>query len=218
MDDFQEGNFKTLKGALYHLLAIVPVQLTTDYAPFRLELIHEFIGGDEVKTGVAHVRLKFFPRFRRIHLTWAIMNMCKIRDFKSKRNSVGFSDLMNDQVYIKYYAVHDGPHMLPEGDPRDNDRARLSRDWAKWEFTLPKLLASQPLHMVRSYFGEKVAFYFAWMGFYAMWCWIAAIFGVATFIYGIFYMLQQPGTLNVRWLFIFDNPMTWPYAAFISFW
>ena len=35
------------------------------------------------------------------------------------------------------------------------------------------------------YFGEKIAFYFAWLGYYISWLVPASLIGLAVFIYGI---------------------------------
>ena len=43
----------------------------------------------------------------------------------------------------------------------------------------------QPLSLIRSYMGEKVAFYFALCGFYNQMLIPAAVIGLIVFIYGI---------------------------------
>jgi hypothetical protein len=40
---------------------------------------------------------------------------------------------------------------------------------------------SQPLDKVRDYFGEELAFYFAWLGFYTTWLAPAAVIGIIAF-------------------------------------
>ena len=42
----------------------------------------------------------------------------------------------------------------------------------------------QPLHIIRQYFGEKLAFYFSWLGFYTTWLVFPSIVGLLVFIYG----------------------------------
>lgn len=62
-----------------------------------------------------------------------------------------------------------------------NNRQKLHRYWASgW-----RLFSYQPLDLVRDYFGEKLAFYFAWLGFYTSWLIIATILGILVLIYGL---------------------------------
>ncbi len=48
-----------------------------------------------------------------------------------------------------------------------------------------RCLKFQPLSLVRSYMGEKVAFYFAFYGFYNQMLVPAALVGLIIFIYGV---------------------------------
>ena len=60
-------------------------------------------------------------------------------------------------------------------------RHLLYTEWA----SLKNLLKFQPLDAVRDYYGVKIAFYFAWLGFYNMALILPSIVGVATMIYGL---------------------------------
>lgn len=60
------------------------------------------------------------------------------------------------------------------------DRQLLWDYWAR-----PKnWFIYQPIHIVRQYFGEKLAFYFSWLGFYTTWLVLPSIVGFLVFIYG----------------------------------
>ncbi|KAK5979463.1 Anoctamin [Trichostrongylus colubriformis] len=77
---------------------------------------------------------------------------------KMKENSfVNYVELMNEI----------------EKDPRK----KLGGLWAR-------LFRFQPLGLVREYFGEQIAFYFAWQGTFLTMLWPATIFGLAVFIFG----------------------------------
>lgn len=43
----------------------------------------------------------------------------------------------------------------------------------------------QPLWLIRRYFGEKVALYFAWLGFYTKCLYPPAVVGLLCFVYGL---------------------------------
>ncbi|XP_051632920.1 anoctamin-9 isoform X1 [Manacus candei] len=58
----------------------------------------------------------------------------------------------------------------------------FSRDnWARWR----GVFNQQPIEKIRGYFGEKVALYFAWLGWYTYLLGFAALAGVLTFVTGI---------------------------------
>ncbi|XP_074921146.1 anoctamin-9 isoform X6 [Chelonoidis abingdonii] len=62
-------------------------------------------------------------------------------------------------------------------------RQKLKENWARWR----KILKKQPIEEIRSYFGEKVALYFAWLGWYTRILFPAAVLGLLVFLYGIFH-------------------------------
>lgn len=63
----------------------------------------------------------------------------------------------------------------------------------------------QPLDRIASYFGERVAFYFAWLEFYTRWLIVPAVLGVILFIFQV-----RDGTL--------DHPLVPVYSLFIALW
>jgi hypothetical protein len=52
----------------------------------------------------------------------------------------------------------------------------LEHHWAR------AFLRRQPLGKIRSYFGESIGVYFAFVGFYNWWLFIASIVGIAAFV------------------------------------
>lgn len=66
----------------------------------------------------------------------------------------------------------------PEIDLEEDPRRTLSREWTSF-------FKFQPLTKIRNYFGEKIAFYFAWSGTLITTLWVPMILGLAIFIFGI---------------------------------
>ncbi|TKC41449.1 hypothetical protein EI555_010351 [Monodon monoceros] len=63
-----------------------------------------------------------------------------------------------------------------------NERYLLYREWAHPRSIYKK----QPLDLIRKYYGEKIGIYFAWLGYYTQMLLLAAVVGVACFLYGYF--------------------------------
>uniref|UniRef100_A0A0K0DDD1 Anoctamin n=1 Tax=Angiostrongylus cantonensis TaxID=6313 RepID=A0A0K0DDD1_ANGCA len=61
-----------------------------------------------------------------------------------------------------------------------SQRELLYNHWASWR----NIFKYQPLNCIKRYFGTKVAFYFAWLGYYTRTLYLAAIVGVISVIYG----------------------------------
>lgn len=60
----------------------------------------------------------------------------------------------------------------------------LYLEWAR----PAKWFKRQPLWLVRKYFGDKIALYFCWLGFYTKMLYAPAIVGTLCFLYGLFSM------------------------------
>ncbi|TMW63463.1 hypothetical protein Poli38472_002404 [Pythium oligandrum] len=59
---------------------------------------------------------------------------------------------------------------------------KVALDDLRHSWALHWLMLNQPLHKIRYYFGEKVALYFAWLGFYTKMLVFPSIAGLITFI------------------------------------
>ncbi|XP_051001065.1 anoctamin-9 [Acomys russatus] len=78
-----------------------------------------------------------------------------------------FEDLVKDGVFETMFPLHEG-----EED--------LKRKWARWR----NMFRKQPINDIRNYFGEKVALYFAWLGWYTYMLVPAALVGLVVFLSG----------------------------------
>nr|XP_050845862.1 anoctamin-4 [Vespula vulgaris]XP_050845863.1 anoctamin-4 [Vespula vulgaris]XP_050845864.1 anoctamin-4 [Vespula vulgaris]XP_050845865.1 anoctamin-4 [Vespula vulgaris] len=101
--------------------------------------------------------------------------------YDEAHDKVGIRRLVADGTYLDCYPLHEGPYNKPENNGEVLDRHLLYLIWAspmQW-------FKKQPLWLIRRYFGEKVALYFAWLGFYTE-CLVApAVVGLLCFIYGL---------------------------------
>ncbi|NWX41574.1 ANO9 protein, partial [Steatornis caripensis] len=80
-------------------------------------------------------------------------------------------DLMKKKVFETTFPLHE----------KEEVREFLTEKWARWR----EIFCQQPIEEIRCYFGEKVALYFAWLGWYTYLLGIAAVVGLVVFVAGI---------------------------------
>ncbi|XP_044799859.2 anoctamin-9 isoform X10 [Bubalus bubalis] len=76
-------------------------------------------------------------------------------------------DLVKDGVFEAGFPLHKGEE-------------HLKKKWARWR----SMFQRQPISDIRDYFGEKVALYFAWLGWYTYMLVPAAVIGLIVFLSG----------------------------------
>ena len=168
---------------------------------------------------------------------------------KEKKGEVGIDGLVSAGAYKAAYPLHDGTFEYPPTGEYSmpaasqlNYRQILYQYWARWN----KWYKYQPLDHIRLYFGEKIAIYFAWLGFYTGWLLPAATVGVLVFLYGLATMSSNQVAketchsgsdykmcplcsecdywnlsnicLYKKISYLFDHGGTVFYAIFMSFW
>ncbi|CAF5139898.1 unnamed protein product, partial [Rotaria magnacalcarata] len=91
--------------------------------------------------------------------------------------------LIAKKAYDCYFPLHEPlrADFTNIDDSELNERETLKKHWA----TMHQCFKFQPLSLIRSYMGEKVAFYFALCGFYNKMLIPPALIGLIIFIYGI---------------------------------
>ena len=136
---------------------------------FRANNIDKIIGKDDPSS--------FFSSAQRSLIVHHILSNIAFGD--EKEGEVGIEGLVAEEGYLAAYPLHDGP--FKDTSISINDRRILYDYWAKWG----KWYKQQPLRHIRKYFGEKVAFYFAWLGLYTSCLLPATIVGLLVFCYGI---------------------------------
>ncbi|XP_050452769.1 anoctamin-4 isoform X3 [Cataglyphis hispanica] len=93
----------------------------------------------------------------------------------------GIRRLLADGTYLDCFSLHEGPYNKPMSNGEILDRYLLYLIWARPSQWYKK----QPLWLIRRYFGEKVALYFAWLGFYTKCLYAPAVVGLLCFFYGL---------------------------------
>ncbi|XP_051885143.1 anoctamin-1a isoform X2 [Pristis pectinata] len=155
--------------------------------------------------------------------------------------SMGITSLLASGVYVAAYPLHDG-HYRGES-VEENDRKLLYEQWASYGI----FYKYQPLDLVRKYFGEKIAFYFAWLGVYTQMLIPASTIGVIVFLYGCATVNENIPSMEMcdhranitmcplcdktcsywklsstcataRASHLFDNPATVFYSIFMALW
>lgn len=125
----------------------------------------------------------FFPCFVRLAVINFILERTSFADeSKDNSNCIGIDKLLDDEMYIDAYPLHDGHHM-----DQESQRSLLFNEWAR----LKNWIKHQPLDTIKEYFGVKVALYFAWLGFYTEMLIAPAVIGVICFFYGVATMFSN---------------------------
>ncbi|XP_010831420.1 PREDICTED: anoctamin-6 isoform X2 [Bison bison bison] len=142
-------------------------------APFEKNRMNDFYIQD---------RDTFFNPATRSRIVYFILS----RIMYQVRNNVkkfGINKLVNSGIYKAAFPLHDCNFSTPSEDLScPNERYLLYREWAHPRSIYKK----QPLDLIRKYYGEKIGIYFAWLGYYTQMLLLAAIVGVACFLYGYF--------------------------------
>lgn len=94
-----------------------------------------------------------------------------IKAYQAKLGSQFLMDNMDDNKKLPDFAKN----TLTNEDTRKD----LDKTWAKNWFRY------QPMWKIRNYFGEKIAFYFAWCGILISSLIMPTLLGLAIFIYGL---------------------------------
>ncbi|CAG5106103.1 Oidioi.mRNA.OKI2018_I69.chr1.g2683.t2.cds [Oikopleura dioica] len=130
---------------------------------------------------------EFFTDSQRIRMVANILNNIKWEGKNSRK--IGIRAFLENEegAILGYYPLHDGvfnePQISDEEDfvPKKSLRAYLHRNWSGWK----NFYRSQPLDEIRDYFGEKIALYFGFLGFYTNSLIAFSVIGLIVMIYGL---------------------------------
>lgn len=130
----------------------------------------------------------FFTPSMRSRMAYYILSRAPY-ELRGNIKKFGITKLLDSGVYKAAYPLHDCRFNVKSNEEDcPNERYLLYQEWAH-----PKsFYKMQPLDLIRKYYGEKIGIYFAWLGFYTLMLAVAAVVGLACFIYG--YKTQETST------------------------
>lgn len=94
---------------------------------------------------------------------------------------VGIRRLLNDGTYLACFPLHEGRYDRAHASGVILDRRILYLEWARPR----QFFKKQPLCLIRKYFGDKIALYFCWLGFYTKMLIIPSVVGILCFFYSL---------------------------------
>ncbi|XP_041498623.1 anoctamin-6 isoform X2 [Microtus oregoni] len=142
-------------------------------APFEKSRMNDFYIQD---------RDSFFNPATRSRIVYFILSRVKYQVMNNV-NKFGINRLVSSGIYKAAFPLHDCKFNYESEDPNcPSERYLLYREWAHPRSIYKK----QPLDLIRKYYGEKIGIYFAWLGYYTQMLLLAAVVGVACFLYGYF--------------------------------
>ncbi|KAJ3652368.1 hypothetical protein Zmor_018341 [Zophobas morio] len=167
-----------------------------DLTQFNTDLIREepsfyesTKGGDREEQFVVKDRVTSYSSAQRSLVVMQILLRVKF----DETDKVGIRRLLNDNTYLACFPLHEGRWEKEQSDGRILDRRKLYLEWARPGVWMKR----QPLCLVRKYFGDKIALYFCWLGFYTKMLIAPAIVGTLCFLYGLF-TIDSPDNIPTK--------------------
>eukprot|EP00003_Mantamonas_plastica_P007860 TRINITY_DN1669_c0_g1_i2.p1 TRINITY_DN1669_c0_g1~~TRINITY_DN1669_c0_g1_i2.p1 ORF type:complete len:879 (-),score=317.84 TRINITY_DN1669_c0_g1_i2:30-2609(-) len=113
------------------------------------------------------------------------------KEKEGNRKEIGINTLLKQKAFTGWFPLHNEKKL---NELRDN--------WSGPS----NIYKSQPIPMIRKYFGEKIGLYFAWLGHYTTWLMAPTIAGIITWLVGL---IEIKGA---------NNSLTIPFSVFVGLW
>nr|XP_021513325.1 anoctamin-5 [Meriones unguiculatus] len=157
-----------------------PEYFTAQFSRHRQEL---FLIEDEAT---------FFPSSARNRIVYYILSRCPFGEEEGKKK-IGIERLLNTKTYSSAFPLHDGQYWKPSKTSYINERYILCKNWARFSY----FYKEQPFNLIRDYYGEKIGIYFVFLGYYTEMLLVAAVVGLACFIYGLLSMETNQSSIEI---------------------
>ncbi|KAJ3219020.1 Anoctamin-3 [Dinochytrium kinnereticum] len=171
------------------------------------------------------IKAKFFEGRHRIYLAYKLLTttILKVRR-KSRCRNEGIRFLFKIGAYIDMFPTHEDNYYYNEvtwkrlSESAAGARVNTLRSRLRDIYFKRSWFSTQPYELMKDYFGEKVALYFVYLGFYNTWLCISSTMGLVVFFYGMIKILSSQNLKPAAWNTLFDNELTLPYALGMSIW
>lgn len=147
--------------------------------PFVAQHLECFVGWQNPDT--------FFSRADRARMVHDLLIRARYdRGDNMDKLRFGIERLVRNNTYSAAYPIHEelDKSMKSVNFSTCSDRQLLYETWVK----LKNLIKYQPLDLIQKYYGTKIAFYFAWLGFYTRCLYPVSLLGILCVIYGLWSM------------------------------
>ncbi|KAG8180701.1 hypothetical protein JTE90_005798 [Oedothorax gibbosus] len=193
-------------------------------APFQRECLDHFTRRENPNSPIFWSSIRCLM----VYNILSNINISRHKENGEIPEKIGLAYLLMIGAYKEGFCLHDPSDLEPVSlsnvtgeDPNfaENNvdlRRFLHKHWGK-------VCKPQPIHEIRDYFGEKIAFYFAWISTLMTSLWIPAILGLGVFIYGLTRRLDGLKSKGAMYLIDIvksssDNDLTPAFAAIICLW
>ena len=113
--------------------------------------------------------------------------------YGNNNRDIGITNLQREEIIIDPYPLHGGQPLQNFQNEPSSERQKLQIGWASPQ----KMFKYQPIPDIKTYFGEKVTLYFAWLGFYTTFLVPAAIIGIICFLYEVISSLSDESVKEI---------------------